>query len=855
MLERGGLSTFSSLFCRLILRQIPRHPLLSLLGLLSIALGVSVVGAIHLANQSAISAFRGTVNLVTGEADLEIRGRIPEGLLPVIGAVPGIRSATPAVEWIALSPEVPGGYLRILGIDPFSSGTLRPFTLSAPDGTAPDLEAWLRDPSAVAVFPAFAALDLPDAIEVQTASGRRPLHVRFLLQPLDSVDRGDPRLLAMDISWAQEAGELIGYLTSIQIEIEEGENPLEIADRLREIVPGDASVQTPPGRTKQTEGMLASFQLNLTALSLVSLLVGCYLIFNTVSASVARRRVEIGILRSLGTSPAWIRGLFIAEAAVVGFIGGILGVFAAIPLAGVLTGFVARTISSLYVLLSIEKLAISPWMLVGGIVLGTVASTISAWIPSREVLEVDPREVLVPGHLEDRQQPLGGIWFRAGVIVLLAAAGTGYLALHFSFGLLGFASAFLVVAGFSLLVPRIVTGLSHIATRPLLGVSPTLSMGSQNLGRAIRRNSVTIAALAAAIAMLVSISVMIHSFRGSVNAWIERTLIADVFVAPAANEIAGTGQFLPSGLLQQLQDLPQVAEVATFREIQIEFRDSLASLGIFSGRARGSFEFLDVPESSQRAVNECLLDAGSVAISESFATRFEIKEGDRIALPVPAGIKDFTVIGVFRDYTRDSGTVMMSADNYIAAGGKDLPQSAGIFLNPGESADPVVAKLQEWSETQLPLSIYENRDLKERVGEIFDQTFAVTGVLRLIAIVVAVTGVFFGLGILVNERSREIGVLRAVGASRSQVLATVLSEAGGIGIIAAGVGLASGIGLSYVLTFVINKAFFGWSVTLAYPWDFLFAVPPWVLAASLLAAIWPALRAAATPPAEALRYE
>jgi putative ABC transport system permease protein len=850
--KAGSFSIVTRLFWRVILRQLPRHPMLALLGLLSIALGVAVVGAIHLANQSANNAFRQTVSLVAGEADLEIRGRIPDQLLPQVASVPGIRSATPAVEWIGLAPGIPGGYVRILGIDPFSSGTLRPFTLSAPDGGPPDLEAWLREPDAVAVFPAFMESGVAGDIIVQAPSGSKPLRVEFLLEPADSVDRGDPRLLAMDIAWAQEAGDLLGYLTSIQVELEQTANREEVAAALREILPGDVSVQTPLGRTRQTEGMLASFQLNLTALSMVSLLVGCYLIFNTVSASVVRRRTEIGVLRSLGTPTSWIRAIFLLEAAVVGFVGSVLGIVAALPLANILTGFVAQTISSLYVLMSIEKLAISPWMFVGGLLLGTGASVVSAWIPSREALDVDPREVLHPGHLEEKQAPLGVVWFWSGLGLLACAAATGWFALGQSWGVLGFAAAFLVVAGFSLLVPLLLRQLSALVARPLLNVSAPLSLGWQNLGRAIRRNSVTIAALAAALAMLVSISVMIHSFRGSVDSWMNRTLVADVFFAPAANEIAGTGQFLPPDLLKELESLADVAEIATFREIQIEFAEELSSLGIFSGRARGSFDFLG-GNGGQK--NAAMLQPRHVAVSESFATRFGIRDGAVITLPMPAGETGFTVAGVFRDYTRDSGTVMISLENYLAAGGENRPQSAGVFLQAGSAPAQVLSFLEAWSEKAVPLSIYENKELKKRVGEIFDQTFAVTGVLRLIAIVVAVTGVFFGLGILVNERAREIGVLRAIGASRPQVLRTVLAEAAGIGLAASVVGLLSGAGLSLVLTYVINKAFFGWSVDLSYPLDFLVWVPAWVISASILAALWPALRAASTRPAEALRYE
>jgi putative ABC transport system permease protein len=846
-----------TLAVRLVGRATLRHPALALLNLISVALGVAVFTAILTANRSATSAFQATVGLVTGQADLEIRGSIPEEALPKIRAVPGVKQATPSVEWIALRPDQPGEYLRVLGIDPFTTGDLRGFSIAQPDGRDWNLETWLSQPDALAVSPEIATTTSGPLI-LETPVGRRTFQPRFTLESREASDASaTARLAAMDLAWAQDLSGQPGRLTSILLVVDEDrrntpENLEALADELRALLPADVTVQPPAGRTRQTAGMLASFQLNLTALSLVSMLVGCYLIYNAVAAAVLRRRWEIGVLRSLGASPLFLRSLFLGEAALLGFLGAIGGLLLSLPLAGLLTGLVARTITSLYVLLSIEKLTLSWEQLALGLILGTLSAIVAAWIPAGEATQVDPREVLHPGHLEEKVRPNLARQTLLGLLFLALAAATGWTALAAELGWIGFLSAFLVVAGFSLLVPLLTSLVAQTLGRWMLPWSPTAALGLQNLGRSLSRNAFTIAALAAALAMLVSISVMIHSFRGSVEKWMNRTLVADVFAAPAANEIAGIQQGFPPEVFSWLTTHPSVREIGTFREETILLRDRPVSLGIFFGPARGELEFLEGDSGTRSAA----LDRGEgVAISESLSQKFGLKAGDDISLPLPGGTRTFSILGTYRDYTRDSGVVLVSRSLWQQVGGDDEIHSVAIFLDPSADSASFIESLRQTAQNSTALSIYGNQALKARIGEIFAQTFAVTGVLRLIALVVAIAGILLGLGILVQERARQTGILRSVGASPGQIFRMVLWEAGAIGAIAATVGLVCGAFLALVLTYIINKAYFGWTVTLQYPLDFLLPLPLWVLAIALLAATIPAWRAIRTSPGDVLRAE
>ncbi len=444
---------FAALFFRQTLRGARRQPVLLGLNIVSIALGVAVFLAIQIANRSANASFRAGVEMVAGRANLELRGRIDDSLLPTIASIKGVRAAAPILEGIVTLPDQPGEYLRVLGLDPFGGQQLRTFELLGASDSNFDVEAWLRERDAIAVSPAFATtLGHRGSVQVLTDRGTRTLDPLFVIDPEDAAASLDPRTVAMDIGWAQELFGRPGELSAVLLFVEPGD--LESATAaLREIVPGDVTVAPPARRGDQVESMLGAFQLNLSALSLVSLLVGTFLIYNTISASVVRRRTEIGTLRALGASRAEVRLLFLAEAGFAGVVGSVLGVIGALPIAQALTDPVAKTISSLYVVLSIERLYLSPFQIAFALAAGIATSLVAAWIPASEAANCDPASALRPGAAAERFRRVPFTWFVGGVACLVGAFVSGSAALSFRVAPIGFLSAFLVLAGFSLVTP------------------------------------------------------------------------------------------------------------------------------------------------------------------------------------------------------------------------------------------------------------------------------------------------------------------------------------------------------------------------------------------------------------------
>ena len=451
------------------------------------------------------------------------------------------------------------------------------------------------------------------------------------------------------------------------------------------------------------------------------------------------------------------------------------------------------------------------------------------------------------------------VWLVAGLLSIFLAAVFSWLALSIGPRWLSFGAAFFVLSGFSFLVPRVLFRVSKMAGHLLRcfpshrqKVNVENALAVRNLSRALLRNSVTVAALGVAVAMTVGVSVMVFSFRKTVEAWINDTLIADLFVTPASNVSAGASSFFPSAALEFLANHPDVESIDTYRQVELPMGSSEINAAVIRGGERRQFQFLrgDRTELMRRFHDEPCLFA-----SESLARRYHLHEGDMLELTTPEGPRPFGVAALFYDYTTEQGFVYMSAKNFARFWHDERINSVAIYLKKNRGPDEVAKAFRSRFSREREFAVLSNQSLRRRVFEIFDQTFAVTHVLMAIALFVAITGIFLSLTILVTERQRELAVLRAIGASAAQIRKLLLSETAMLGALAAALGLASGLCLAVVLTGVINRAFFGWTIHLAFPWSTLAFTPVWILAAALIAGVVPAWRASRMVLADNLRNE
>ena len=661
------------------------------------ALGIALYVAIQIANHSANRAFEASVDVVAGKAQLEVTapaGNLPDELFPTIAHQPGIAAATPLVRGLVTLPDFPGEYLDLLGIDILTNESFRTFDLTDFQTQQFDIQEWLRGPRTVAVSEELASrhqLHAGDRIRVQVNGKTTDLTIAYLLRtrgtPVQSLNS---QFAAMDIGWAQEFLARGNTLDSISLRLTPGIDPEKIIAELRQKLPSDTRVAAPAQRGREVEKMLAGFQLNLQAMSLVSLLVGMFLIYNTVEASVVRRRHEIGILRSLGATRGEVRCLFLGEAVVLGAIGIALGLTGGYLLARGLVGTVAETISSLYVLLRVRQLSTSPWTWMSAIFLGLVSIVAAAWFPARV------RQLSVPSRLcttapessSPRVFPEDGSL--AGGASLLLSVVLSILALRTGPPWLGFGSAFFVLAGFSAQLPCLQPAFSRMMTASMRQ-HVKVRLAAQNLGRAVLRNAVTIASLATAVAMTVGVAVMIFSFRRTVEDWINQTLVADLFIGPAANEIVGPTSFVAPSIIDYLEKNPAIESVDTYRAVEVPFRNQTIALAVVRGNSRRTLRFIN---GSNETIMRQFHNSQSVLISESFARRFHLAGGRRRCNSLLQKVSStFSIAGVFFDYTRDQGTVFLSAKNFRKFWHDDRVNSLALYLKKDANAEAVAREV------------------------------------------------------------------------------------------------------------------------------------------------------------------
>jgi putative ABC transport system permease protein len=507
----------------------------------------------------------------------------------------------------------------------------------------------------------------------------------------------------------------------------------------------------------------------------------------------------------------------------------------------------------------VREMALRPLSFALAWMIGMGSVIASAWFPAHAAAKQDPIEALHGGSRLERSVNPSLAWLISGVLCIFLAAAFSWLALSIGPRWLSFGAAFFVLVGFSFLVPRVMFHFSRAAGNLLRrfrphrrGANIESALAAVNLSRALLRNSVTVAALAVAVAMTVGVSVMVFSFRKTVEAWITDTLIADLFVTPTSNAVGGVSSFFPPPALEFLSNHPDVETIDTYRQVELPMGDTDITAAVIRGGERRRFQFLrgDRMELMRRFHDEpCLF------VSESFARRHHLREGDTIELTTPDGPRPFAVAALFYDYSSDQGYVYLSAKNFARFWHDDRINSVAIYLKENRGADEVTKAFRSEFSRDGQFVIFSNQSLRRRVFEVFDQTFAVTHVLLAIALFVAITGIFLSLTILITERQRELAILRAIGASAGQIRKLLLVETVMLGALAAGVGTVSGICLSMVLTGVINRAFFGWTIHLAFPWRTLSFTPIWILAAAIVAGVIPAWRASRMALADNLRNE
>ncbi|MEZ4600991.1 MAG: FtsX-like permease family protein [Syntrophotaleaceae bacterium] len=860
----------ANLLRHISLKHLKHQKAQTIMAVAGIALGVAAIVSIGIVNKSVLRSFEDSFIHATGRASLQVTGAqsgFPEAILEQVQAVPGVEYAVPVIDTEGLLSAGQERSLMILGVDVLIDGQIRDYSLSNESADIPDPLLFLARPDSIIITKTMAEREqiaLDQQIQVETVQGTRTFRVRGILNPEGPAKVMGGNLAVMDIYAAQMAFGKEGRIDRVDVSLLRGEDLETVKRRILAALPEGYSVETPVGRTRQIESMLANFQTGLNLISFFAIIVGMYLIYNAVSISIVHRRKEIGILRALGATRGQIMQLFLGETLVISAVGSALGVGLGILFAGSVVGTLGKIVSQWYARTAVTGIELTWVYPAAGIACGIAASLAAAVFPVLASNRISPVSAIrsVP-WLEEGFFTGKRLNITAGIFLLLAAAVFCLYKFSdfspvFKNGTFLFSAQLFLILGISFFTPAFLKGFLSLFHRFL--ASRLGSMGrlaGLNLQKNITRNAVAVAAIFFGISVFVNSAGYVHSSKESVMTWLDAVVRADIIVSaghPSSSTNAQTVP-MPVEMWRDIEEVPGVRSADPWRKLYMDYNGQRVLLSTIDIVRRGEYSHFIVTQGDGEEIRRLLPHQDNIVVSEPFATRFGLKPGDVITLATPSGPVRFGITAVVVDYLYDSGTVIFDLFTFQRHWGDMLADQFSVRVVPGADIPTVRDAIQKRLGGDRKLFVLPVQEFKDEIRKAMDGTFVFNYALSVITMTIACFGIIVTLLASVLERTREVGILRSIGMLRRQVTAVVLIESLLMG--AAGGLLGCGAG---VITGWLNlEGSFRANYSSAAQYFIPYGSIAWalVLAAGLsaLAGIYPARRAAKTDVVEALTYE
>lgn len=852
-------------------RHYRRHPWQILFSLLGVALGVAVVIAIDLANDSAAKALELSNTLLTGKASHHIIGGpkgINEDVYIKLRMDLQLDAIAPRIEGygnVAGKNSKTSQTFQIIGIDVLAEPFLRHhFDQDSADF---NLSLFVSKPNTAIMLESTAnRLNLYEGSEFSFNVGgvKHNFTLAGIIHDNSIINQNSfGSVMFVDIATAQEVLSMGGRINQIDLAIPETADKQTLIANIQSILPEYATIVTSESQGYALSQMTNAFQLNLTALSLLALIVGIFLIYNTMTFSIVQRRTTFASLRTIGTTRRQIFLIVMLEALVIGIVATGIGLFLGIQLGSSLLNHVTQTINDLYFVVTIQQLQVTGWSLIKGSIIGICATLVAVIPPALEATRTTSQTHMSRSHMEMKYRKTITRFAITGI--LMGIAGFVILKLPTNNLYVSFTGLFVIVIGFAMLIPLFTLVLIQSIVPIFKARFGNLAaISARGITASFSRTGIAVTSLAIAIATSIGVAIMIHSFRLSVVEWLDQTLHADVYVKPVGiNSPAGTGS-LSSRWIDKFNALPEVASISIYRNVLIQSSKGATQLNVLQIPHAQLTEFL-LLQGDARQIRNDFYNSDIVLISEPYAFHNNLRLYDTVSLITDKGAHDFIVGGIYVDYGSERGIVTLSRMTYLRHWDDKSISSLGIYAKPGVSIQKLKEHLNTVVEKELAspfnqgniqdLSIHTNREIRDTTESMFDHTFAITQVLRLLAISIAFIGILSALMAIQIERSREIALMRAIGLTPRQVWFITSTETGMIGFLVGVLAMLLGIAIAVVLILVINQRSFGWSMTMS--------IDPMILVQSLFIAVLAALLAGAYPsyrmsrisPAIALRED
>ena len=850
-------------------RHVLRHRLRTALTFFGIALGVSVIIAIAVVNRSLTTSFQSTIEQIAGKAVLQVangESGVAEALFPMIRDTVGVRDAAPAVEGFLPLADAPGERLYVYGVDLLTDFAIRDHQFSDAGFAFDQALDFIAQPDSIALTESFSRrLNLPlgARLTVLTSAGRRQFTVRALLKEEGMAKVFGGSFALLDLPVAQRTFGKEGKLDIVDLTVEEGQSIDAVQQRLRDRLKGAAEVERPRKRGEQIEQLLTSFRVGLFFVSLIALFVGFFLIYNTVSVSVIQRKKEIGTLRCLGMKRGELLRLIVAEALLLALVGSIFGAVLGWLLARAALVAVGETVGNLFSAIDLVSSDLGWRELLLALGSGVAVALLAALHPAWEAVHVSPLENARQAAWRPAVRRkiswgnrLGLLCVIVAPVLLVVAPWVGDSVSRFSVGVIGMLIFLLSLAFFAPTIITATVGWFWQSTASL----PTFSwvearLASDSLRRNPARSGITVATMVISLAAIFTIAAFVNSVRGSLLAWVDQMVTADLIVSSGARTAGPRNVPLREDLLAELQKIPGIKVIDLYRLIRSSYQGQPVLIESFSARDSASVRTLPMANGDgARALREMGEGIG-VIVSESFESKFKKGTGETVELMTPSGTIAFKILGVYIDYSSDSGSVLLDRALYKKYWRDELLDAFDLWLAPGADQQQIIRAIREQYGERYQLFISTHRELKAAVVHIMEQSFVVNYAVEIVALVVAIFSVINTLLASILDRTREIGVLRAIGATQAQVRRIIVMEAGWMGLIGGLLGLFAGSLMAYHHVVYNTKMLTGWTFQFFYPYGVAVVSVIASVVLCLLAGYAPAKRAASTSIVTAIGYE
>lgn len=855
-------SAVRSLISLVALRHLRLSPLRSLLTLFGIALSVSALTAISSANTSVLESFRGTMGHISGKVDVEVGdgdSPLPMTLLDKLGHIDGITHVSPVVSAKSRFVDARGVStepMLVLGVDLTGDDYFRDY--KGEDGDIDPLE-FLNCTNCVMLSTKFAqthGLVKGGVVRLVTPSGVKDFKIKTLLKDEGPALAFGGALVVMYLDAAQIIFEREDRYDRIDVALKKDGDRAATLEAIRVACGEGVVVEEPSRRGERTERMMARFQTALELSSSVAMFVAMFMIYNTIGIAVAQRRREIGVLRALGVTEMEVQLVFVGEALILGFVGSVGGILLGQALArGVLLA-VNSTISTMYVQLNVDSATVTRETMIAAVIAGMAATGLSAYLPARDASRTPPALSMARSAVK---APPSLQWKNGVIIAAVLFLASYLLASWESSGPVPYGAqvsllcTLLACAALSEIALMVASKLLRRPYSLIFGVPGTLA--ADNSLRQGSRAVITVAALMVGISLGFGTSTFQNGFQQSTKDWLEQSVPADLFVTGSSPLASQASTPLPASLFEELSALEGargVVEAVNVRKINFEdLRITIIAIDFPLRMKHAKIRILEGPPVDVAAMRA----PGSIMVSENLAYRKKLHPGDKMKMKTPSGLREYTISSVYVDYTSDQGTVLVDRENYVRDFMNDTVETYELYVGDQAVRDRLKAQIVERFGKRYDLFVLTNAEFKAEISDVVDQAFRATGSMSFLAILVALLGVVNTLFAAVIDRTRETGVLRAIGMSTPQIVLSLLLEASVLAASALLLSFVCGSLLGYLMVTVLNLQGTGWRIGFYPPLLYEAQLGVIALLCATAAATWPAYRASKLKVVEALTYE